>query len=203
MRPLESIYRENFFARRNRLNWRNSIICNGLTEIFKLSKRDYIIDVGCATGDLVRELSIRGFNVEGIEGSSHAKKYFESNLIHIHDLRTPISDFSLFKQFNLVMCIEVAEHIEPEYSNIFIENLCYLTNEFILVTAAKPGQQGHYHVNCQNPEYWIDKFKSKKFDCRDDLTYQLKKYFEPWKRKKGLSFFYENSLVFERVPDEI
>lgn len=200
MRNLEEIYRENFFSRRNKLNWRSNIICNGLSEIFKLKKNDYIIDVGCATGDLVRELSIRGFNVEGIEGSSHAKKYFETNTIYVHDLRVLINNLSLYKKFNLVMCIEVAEHIEPEYSDYFMANLDYLTNEKIFITAAKPGQQGHYHVNCQLPKYWIDKFKKYNFEYRDDMTYQIKKYFEPWKRKKGLSFFYENSLIFERVP---
>lgn len=197
MRALEEIYRENFFSRRSKLNWRYTIVCNAIKDVLG-SNIHSIIDVGCATGGLARELSIRGYQVEGIEGSSHAKKYFQHNLIHVHDLRELISDFSLYKKFDLVLSIEVAEHIEEEYSDNYIKNLDYLTNNLILITAAMPGQQGHYHVNCQLPDYWIKKFQKYNFTFLSELTLRFATYFEPWKKKKGLSFFCENTLIFKK-----
>lgn len=197
MQPLEIIYRENFFSRRNKLNWRYSIICNAIKDVLG-SNIHSIIDVGCATGGLARELSIRGYQVEGIEGSSHAKKYFQHNLIHVHDLRILLKDFSVYKKFDLVLSIEVAEHIEEEYSDIYVANLDYLTNDLVLITAAAPGQKGHYHVNCQNHDYWIEKFKRYQFIFLEDLTNKFSEYFEPWKKKKGLSFFNNNTLIFKK-----
>lgn len=201
MKPLEEIYRENFFSRRDKLDWRNPIICNAIKEVFGEDGIKSIIDVGCANGSLVRELNIRGYFAKGIEGSNNAKKYFESNDISIYDLRKKINDTSLKSRFNLVLSIEVAEHIEPEYAKQFASNIDYLVEEdgYILITAALPGQQGHYHVNCQNNSYWIDLFEKYNMNYLSKKTKAFKSYFEAWKRKKGLSFFYTNTLIFKKV----
>lgn len=200
MQNLEEIYRDNFFARRTALDWRPSIICNALYSVFKMGHQASIVDVGCATGDIVKELNSRGFMADGIEGAKTALPYMQTNSVYIFDLRKQLS--LEFKKYDLAISIEVAEHIEKEYSEIYVENLCKLS-DLVFITAALPESKGHYHVNCQNPEYWIELFAKFGYDFNEELTQKMKKFFEPMRRKKGLSQFYINSLIFKRNAYEI
>ena len=62
--------------------------------------------------------------------------------------------------FDFVTSIEVAEHLEKEYADIFVANIARHMKEgsWLVFTAAIPGQQGDHHVNCQQPFYWREKF---------------------------------------------
>lgn len=196
MQPLESIYRSNFFARRSSLDWRPALICNGLNHTFKLPQGSTIIDVGCATGDLVKELNIRGYKADGIEGSKSALPYFQTDSIYTFDLRNKIIDPNFQKAYKLAISIEVAEHIEEEFSDNFIYNMIFLS-DLIMITAALPGAKGHYHVNCQLPEYWIEKFAKVNYIYEKNLTDKLKLFFEPMQKKKGISQLFFNTLIFK------
>lgn len=201
MIDLGEIYRENFFARRNSLNWRSSVIANAIKNVFDLKPASKIIDVGCATGDLVRELRIRGHLADGIEGSINAKKYFETDSIFIADLRKPFSEdirITLSRPYDLCISIEVLEHIEEEYSDILIDNLVSLSDT-LLITAAKPGQTGHYHVNCQEKQYWIAKLSKRGYTLSINELYKLVEFFRPFQKKKGLTPLFSNSMVFRKI----
>jgi hypothetical protein len=151
------------------------------------------VDVGCATGDIVSELEKRGYDAWGIEGSSEAWEFRCTNHLYFRDLRL---SFTL-RKFDVCTCLEVAEHIEPEYADIFVENLCDLS-DFLIVSAAPPGQGGHYHVNCQLFEYWESKFESKGFIFDGLKTDDWKLSLRPWKKKSGIKAFYKNSYIFRR-----
>jgi 2-polyprenyl-3-methyl-5-hydroxy-6-metoxy-1,4-benzoquinol methylase len=154
MKPLEEIYGKRFFARRHKLAWRAPIVVDAIQMELNPSS---VVDVGCATGDLVKEWQCRGTNAIGVEGSTAAKKYAETNCIWYLDFRI-IQKLNLVTgRYHLVTCFEVLEHIEPESESIFVKNITDLSNQ-ILCSAAPPGQGGHHHVNCQPPEYWIDAF---------------------------------------------
>jgi len=47
----------------------------------------------------------------------------------------------------------VAEHIPKEFSESLVKNLIKLSKGFILFTAAKPGQGGTGHINCQKKNF--------------------------------------------------
>lgn len=61
------------------------------------------------------------------------------------------------KRVDLVICLEVAEHLPPERAASFVADLCRLSN-IVLFSAAVPGQPGTGHINCQPPTYWRDLF---------------------------------------------
>jgi len=190
MIELREIYKERFFARRYKLSWRAPVLFKVFTRVLKFQS---YMDVGCATGDIVGEFQKNGYDAEGIEGSDQAIPYFEAKRIHVLDMRIPVN---LGRTFDFVSCLEVVEHIEPEYEEQFIDNLIGLAHNWLLISAAPPGQGGHYHVNCQPEDYWVDKFRDKGFMKHDIGTSLLKHYMTPWKNKDGIKAFYQNIILF-------
>jgi len=194
MKALEEIYRGGFFKNRHRLNWRVPIVCDAIMKVFKPKS---VMDVGCAIGDYVNGFLNKGIDSYGIEGSEAAKPFLVTPETHVvfTDLRSLF--YYRYKYCDLVLCFEVAEHIEPEYTNVFMRNLTRMGDK-ILVTAAGPGQGGHYHVNCQEPQYWIDLFSDKGYQLNSEVMEAMKKEWEPWKNKKGMNAYYQNLLYFEK-----
>lgn len=194
MTPLEHIYKGGFFSRRHKLNWRAPIICKAIAEIFEPKT---LVDVGCATGDLVAEFVRMGIDAYGIEGSRHAEPHLECAMdrVHFHDLREPLP--SHFGKFDLVLCFEVAEHIEPEFSTQFVTTLCVMGHR-ILMSAAPPGQGGHHHVNCRHTYYWVDLMAAQGFYRQSAIESELRLQWDPWAHKPGIKAFYDNLLYFER-----
>jgi glycosyltransferase involved in cell wall biosynthesis len=155
-----------------------------------------VADVGCGPGLIIQRLKDLGHNVRGFEGSSHAIQRKRADVpIEKVDLTawTP-SDGSLR---DLVICSEVAEHLDAEHADKLVDTCCALARSRVFLTAARPGQGGHDHVNEQPPEYWIAKFASRGFR------------YNPWKtdsvraklsaRCATLRWFPDNALVFDRV----
>ncbi|GAG74770.1 unnamed protein product, partial [marine sediment metagenome] len=156
MYDLDKAYNKKFFTQRRSLAWRVPIVVDAVMEVLNPKS---VIDVGCGNGDLVQGFSyIIKSPCYGIEGTVNALDSMEmwlSNYVFVRDLRAPLDEF-LLQRAGLVVCFEVAEHIEEEYANVFVDNLCSLSDT-ILMSAAPPGQGGTYHVNCQPWSYWFHK----------------------------------------------
>ena len=192
MKPLKEIYKGRFFARRDSLNWRAEPVCTAINTALEPKS---VMDVGCAIGDFVHywknNLNVPAY---GIEGSENAVEYFMTDKIFVYDLREPIK---LDLAIDLVTCFEVAEHIEPEYAYQFLENLCGMSNR-ILMSAACPGQGGHYHVNCQPRDYWIESMEFLGYGHNYSVVRLIQELWEPWRKKKEMSSYYNNLFYFER-----
>jgi hypothetical protein len=193
---LEDQYKKSFFKNRHRLNWRAPIVCKAIKKIINPSD---VVDVGCATGDLVAAYEQLGISSWGIEGSENCIEFLECerSKVIIHDLRMPLITLMEDPKFDLVTCFEVAEHIEPEYADIFIDNLRKLSDK-ILISAAPPGQGGHNHFNCQPFDYWVLKFAKRDYLYNGYVVEYLRKAWEPWKNKPGIKAYYNNLLFFEK-----
>jgi hypothetical protein len=91
---------------------------------------------------------------------------------------------NLGRKFDLVVCLEVVEHLEPSSAETIIGSLCRHADE-VLFSAAAPGQAGTHHINCQWPSYWQKLFNNHGFVCRDDLRWKLwdNDAIEPWYRQ--------------------
>jgi len=195
MKPLVDIYKEGFFKKRNSLLWRVPVVCEPIVKEFKPYS---IVDVGCGVGEYVMGFFGLGVHFSyGIEGSENCLPYIvvSNKYISIQDLRI---EFDLKKSFDLAMSFEVAEHIEPEYADQYLDNLTRLSDR-ILLTAAPPGQSGHYHVNCQPKEYWIEKFNLLGYANIQERAERVKEAWLPWKHRKEIyGGYYNNLLYFER-----
>lgn len=193
-RKLENQYKKSFFKGRHKLKWRAQIVCGA---IIKILEPDRLIDVGCATGDLVAEFLAMGIDAYGIEGSNNCREYLEcpeERIFHL-DLRVPIVEIS--DRYDLAICFEVAEHIEPDYADIFVDNLALLSNR-ILISAAPPGQGGRCHWNCQPVEYWNEKFMDRGYYFRSGVVKEFRAEWNFWRSKPGIKAYYENLLYFEK-----
>jgi hypothetical protein len=151
-----------------------------------------MLDVGCAEGHAMRWFHNYGIEVHGVEGCQQAiDNHLMPDRVIKHDftksaLRSPTVD--------LVWCCEVLEHVEQEHEAKLLSTIVSSGANVIAVTAARPGQPGYHHVNCQMPDYWITRM--------DALGYDHAAEWEKTKRTmfgEQLGFwFYHNGLLFTR-----
>lgn len=143
-----------------------------------------LLDVGCGTGTWLKaalELGVSDiFGIDGVSISSDrllipSEFFQQQNLTMSWDLN---------RRFDLVICLEVAEHLDSCFANILIETI---TNhsDYIVFGAACPGQPGQHHVNCHWPVYWQELFNSCGFSCCDTVRWQIwnDDQIEPWYRQ--------------------
>ena len=94
----------------------------------------------------------------------------------------------------MALCLEVAEHIEKKFSKVLVKNASLLS-DVVMFTSAPPGQGGHFHLNEQPKEFWINLWNEADFELISDLTEKLKKEFH---EKNILWWYNQNLLIFKR-----
>jgi SAM-dependent methyltransferase len=128
--------------------------------LLKLKTTNSILDIGCGIGTwlaVAKELGVKEvLGVDGVDLNDDELKIPAQNFIK-QDLTTPIV---LNKKFDLLLCLEVAEHLPGEYAKTLIDTLT-LHSDFIIFSAAIPGQGGQNHLNEQWPDYWQNLFLNK------------------------------------------
>jgi SAM-dependent methyltransferase len=159
--------------------------------LFKLYKPNSILDVGCGIGtwlSVARELGV--VNIYGIEGPwiNSRQLRIEPEYVTVQDLEHP---FNLHRSFDLVISLEVAEHLSPTVASSFIASLVCHGN-IVLFSAAIPYQGGHNHINEQFPSYWTDLFAKFDFIPVDFIRSQI------WDDKNIHWWLRQNILLFIR-----
>ncbi len=197
---VHKVYAVGFFKKRHSLLWRAPIVCRALSETFNLIPNvSNVIDMGCAIGEYVAEFNKHGFSAVGVEGSYHAKPFFQDpNNITIHDLRFSLKENIKAGAFSLAFSLEVAEHIEKEYADAYLDNLCW-ASDTILITAAPPGQKGHGHVNCQFKEWWTDKMKDRHYSRRFSLETKFIELLKKQSDRREVMVYANNVMIFKAI----
>ena len=156
---------------------------------------DSVIELGCGAGRFLIPLSEAGIEILGVDRSQ--KAFEESPLpadrLEVHDLREP---YRTDREFDLVLCIEVLEHIPPEDAETVVRSIATAA-PVAVITAAQPGQGGTHHVNEQPPDYWKQKFEAVNMRFRPDLVEAITDSIDP----EALEWLEANLLVFERVDE--
>jgi hypothetical protein len=128
-----------------------------------------VLDVGCGKGTWLNVFSQFSTvcKIRGIDGLYVDVKNLDipSDSFISQDLNQA---FDLGHKYDLLICLEVAEHLECNAANAFIESITR-HSDIIVFSAAIPGQGGQKHINEQWPEYWQQKFSQKGFDAFDIL----------------------------------
>jgi hypothetical protein len=148
-----------------------------------------VLDIGCGDGQWLSSFKECGVPVvAGIDGPwTHvAKLHIEPDNFKIRDLSKP---FDLHRKFSLAMSLEVAEHIEPQFSKVCVQNMIR-HSDVVLFGAAVPFQGGFRHVNERWQSYWADLFARAGFDVFDILRSQL------WNRSDVLVWYKQNMLLY-------
>lgn len=139
-----------------------------LIEIYDLKK---VVDVGCGAGHSTKYFIDKGIDAVGVEGFVPAinASPVKQN-IFVHDYST--GEFQTNSTFDLAWCCEFVEHVEEKYSENFMKT--FDKCNVVAMTHAVPGQPGFHHVNCQNAEYWINKFKERGFSYNEEFSFLLR-----------------------------
>jgi len=154
-----------------------------------------VLDVGCGTGEFLYVFSQFGVNdIIGIDGEWVPKSMLRipENNFRAIDLNKP---FDLSRKFDLVISLEVAEHLRPESAKDFVNSLVK-HSEIILFSAAIPFQGGVNHFNEQWPEYWAKIFKDFDYLPLDILRESI------WDNPK-VSYWYKQNAIFYIKEDLI
>lgn len=127
-----------------------------------------VVDIGCGLGTFLNVFKEHGVKeVLGLDGPwvdrTLLSKYLEESEFMECNLEKPIS---MSKKYDLAISLEVAEHLSPASSDIFVSNLVS-AGHLILFSAAIPYQGGQNHLNEQWPSYWEEKFAKHNYIFRD------------------------------------
>jgi len=80
----------------------------------------------------------------------------------------------LERKFDLVMSIEVAEHIPREKHDFLFDFLVSHTSNWIVFSGARVGQGGHGHIAERNEEDWKAEFLKRGMIFEDELTRNIR-----------------------------
>lgn len=157
--------------------------------VFELVRPKSVVDVGCGTGAwLARFREFGAKEILGIDGSWVEKDMLlipKSQFLEL-DLSQPIE---IGRKFDLVVSLEVAEHLPNGSAEAFVTSLTSL-GPVILFSAAIPQQGGTNHLNEQWPEYWSNLFRSKGYELVDCIRKRI------WQDVRISYFYRQNIMMF-------
>lgn len=154
-----------------------------------------VVDVGCGTGTWLSVFAEAGVDeVMGIDGNHVVGAGLE-----IAEERFLAWDLSqslrLERRFDLVVSLEVAEHLPGECAQTFVDSLVSL-GPIVLFSAAVPLQGGEQHVNEQWPSYWVRRFHDRGYVVIDCLRERI------W-NEPGIDPWYAQNLMLYVCRDRL
>jgi len=202
-----SVYDLEFFRRHNIPNGTAYRLGKAAAELWQ---PDAVIDVGCATGNLLRGLMDSRYPPRDLLGVDHPDLVPFIGAAGWQAGDVPLVGYALdqldtllefpavaFRHWALVVCTEVAEHLPPAAADRLPELLTRMAGAHgrILWSAAIPGQGGTGHINERPIPYWQEKFSDREFYVDLADTGALSRLApasndEPW---------YERVMVYRRL----
>lgn len=155
-----------------------------------------ILDVGCGAGAWVHAYDECGaHHVVGVDADYVRPEQLLFDPAHFHAIDVA-RVFRLGREFDLVQCLEVAEHLDPTASEALLDNLVAHA-PLVLFSAAPPGQGGENHINERPYEYWRDRFQARGYALYDFLRPQLRyrRSVEHWYRYNMLLFVRDDAAA--------
>lgn len=155
------------------------------------------LDLGAGTGLLVRAMCEFGVASYGIEANREAREatpYWVKQFIEfgrgVEDWRVPAN------LYDIVSCVEVAEHLPESQADTLVDAICSNAREWIYFSAAYPGQGGVGHVNERPREYWRQKFSERGWTLMPGCTGSFIDRLAPLKHCWWLK---RNALIFRKL----
>jgi SAM-dependent methyltransferase len=162
-----------------------------LPSVFNITNPKSVLDVGCGNGSWLKicsDLEVKEtFGVDGIQIPDN-ELLIKADEFLKYDLT---KELVLKRKFDMVISLEVAEHLPESAADTFVDNLVR-HGDVILFSAAIPGQGGQHHINEQWPEYWHLKFKKRGFYGYDFLRTNF------WNNDDIQWWYQQNILLFAK-----
>lgn len=154
-----------------------------------------VLDVGCGIGTWLKVFEEYGLDdITGIDGDYVDEKLLYSNISKENFKPLNLNEgFNLNRKFDLLISLEVAEHLEEKSSDIFLNSLVK-HSDLILFSAAIPDQWGQNHKNEQWQTYWIKKFQNLGFYCNDIRSVFWNNLQIEWWYKQNMFIFSKHKI---------
>src|SRR3989344_992589 len=148
-----------------------------------------VVDIGCGEGLWLKAFQEVGVaTVQGFDGPWVKKEHLaiSSESFTVADLKQLVV---LNKQFDLSVCLEVAEHLPDVAADTLVKSLTAAA-PVVLFSAAIPLQGGSHHINEQWPSYWAEKFAAEGYVPVDAIRRHV------WDDTRVSFFYAQNILLF-------
>jgi len=146
-----------------------------------------ILDIGCGPGTYVRSFRLEGMSATGLDIDERVHGQEHLTFKSLLDIDSESAD--------VVICLEVAEHIDPALEDSVVERVASTVKKTLIWTAAAVGQGGIGHINCKDKQEWADKLATAGLVRNVEKEQALRTYI---KQGYHLGWFPNNLLVFER-----
>jgi SAM-dependent methyltransferase len=157
--------------------------------VMKLVRPSSVVDVGCGHGFWLSVFAKHEVaDLIGVDGD-----YIDRQALLVppgrfvaHDLTT---ELRLGRTFDLVVSLEVAEHLAPDRASQFVDCLTRLGSA-VLFSAAVPRQGGVNHVNEQWQDYWAALFLQRGYEVVDCIRWRV------WADANVEPWYAQNTLLY-------
>ena len=156
-----------------------------LVDFFKKVEAQTIIDLGAGLGDYVKVLLKNGLDARGYDGNP-ASQTLSDGYVSVMDLTLPIN----LGKADWVLTLEVAEHLPPQYEEIFLNTVHKLNKKGVVLSWAVEGQGGFGHFNERNNDY----AKKKMADLGYENDLAAEKFLREG-RAGGIAPWFANTLM--------
>jgi SAM-dependent methyltransferase len=163
-----------------------SVIMAFVVEAFR---PESVLDVGCGFGYWLAEAKRLGVKkVVGVDGPWIGRKHLAITAEEFREAELT-QPFDLGDRFDLVMSLEVAEHLPEAGARQFVRSIVG-HGDCIMFSAAIPGQGGYNHLNERWPSYWRNIF--------DELGFALFDIIRPtfWHSERVERYYAQNTFVY-------
>lgn len=144
-----------------------------------------MLDVGCGAGHLVEIAHALYVHAIGMDIAIE----HETSRLWRADITQPLKRGLV--AFDLVLCLEVAEHLPAADAGGLCSLLAATTRGRLLFSAATPGQGGAGHVNEQPFDYWVERLTACGLRLDERATTTLR---ESWSRLAPAAWWYGNNV---------
>jgi hypothetical protein len=148
--------------------------------VFKILKKyvrvESIVDAGCGSGAWIRTALEEGLeksygldltsSIHLINKNTDFKDLLDCGRIELIERDFVFDPKSEFPKADLAVCLEVLEHLPLDIAESLVSRLTE-ASDFVIFSAAQPGQGGTYHINEQELHYWVDQFAKYDFEPFD------------------------------------
>uniref|UniRef100_A0A7S0FPU6 Apple domain-containing protein n=1 Tax=Pyrodinium bahamense TaxID=73915 RepID=A0A7S0FPU6_9DINO len=150
-----------------------------------------VADFGAGSGHYASWLNDTGLITAHAFDGSPDIELVTKGTVQSADLGRPLT---LWRKFDWVLCLEVAEHIPPDLTGLFLRNLDEHTGEGLVLSWARPGLQGLGSTNPQSEAEVLSLLSLHTgLHLDHDLTAQVR-------ASSQVAHLAESLLVFVRAP---
>jgi SAM-dependent methyltransferase len=159
--------------------------------IIEQLKPNSVLDVGCGLGSWLKVFENYGVtDYIGTDGT-----YLNLEMVECDKSKIKLLDLEKYqnfsRKFDLVITLEVAEHLNESSADEFVKTLINASDN-IVFSAAIPFQGGMNHINEQWMDYWSYKFEKEGYKVYDIFRMKF------WNEDK-VDFWYRQNMYFNSI----